>query len=64
MWVDNGDAKLQNGELRSLSDLGITEVSTKKQDVQNSQGETLMRSNAATTNGGSFMTEDVWFAKK
>ena len=64
VWVDNGDAKLQNGELRSLSDLGITEVSTKKQDVQNSQGETLMRSNAATTNGGSFMTEDVWFAKK
>ena len=63
IWIDNGDAQLQDGELRSLTDLGITEINTQKQDVLNNRGETLMQSNAATNNGGSFLTEDVWFAQ-
>lgn len=64
MWVDNGDAEVQDGELRDLAGLGITEVNVRKDDVKNERGETLMRSNATTANGQNIMTEDVWFGKK
>ena len=61
VWVDDGDAKLEEGELRSLSELDINEMSTQKQDVKNDRGETLMQSDAKTGNGDSILTEDVWF---
>ena len=63
IWIDDGDALLEDGELRSLGEFGITELSTQKHDVWNNWGETLMRSNAMA-NGQAMMTEDVWFAKK
>lgn len=63
VWVDDGDAILEDGELRSLDEFGITELSTQKQDVQNDRGETLMQS-SAVANGQFMLTEDVWFAKK
>lgn len=62
-WVDNGDAKLESSELRTLDQLGIKEISVEKQDVQNERGESLMRSTAQTTAGETIMTEDVWFGQ-
>lgn len=60
VWVDDGDAKLEDGELRSLESLGIHSLGTNLQNTQNARGETLMQSNA---NGGAILTEDVWFGK-
>ena len=64
VWVDNGDAKVQNGELQNLSDHGIESVSVQRNDVQNDRGETLMQSTAEKADGTSILTEDVWFAPK
>lgn len=63
IWIDDGDAILEDGELQSLQEHGISELSTQKQDVQNNRGESLMRSDATTENGNKVMTEDVWFGK-
>ena len=63
MWVDNGDAKVGGGELKSLADLGITQISVGMRTEQNARGEDLMRSNFVQ-NGQSKTSEDVWFAKK
>jgi hypothetical protein len=63
MWVDNGDAKVQQGELKTLAELGITEMSTGVNNVANARGENLMQS-SFVQNGQSFKTEDVWFANK
>lgn len=61
VWVDNGDARLGQGELRSLRDLGITEISVVMHTEKNDRGEDLMRS-SFTQNGQSKVSEDVWFA--
>jgi hypothetical protein len=63
LWTDNGNAKVDAGELVSAQDAGVTRISTQRNDVQNDRGETLMRSNA-DVNGRQMMTEDVWFGKK
>ena len=63
VWVDDGDARLEAGELHSLANYGITELSTQQQAVKNSRGETLMRS-SGLMNGSALMTEDVWFGLK
>lgn len=62
VWVDDGDAKVREGELKSLRELGITEISTRMQVEQNAAGERLMRS-TFVQNGETKATEDVWFAK-
>src|SRR5678809_514840 len=59
VWQDNGDAKVQAGELKSLADLGITELSTGVNNTQNARGENLMQS-SFVQNGQSFKSEDVW----
>lgn len=64
MWVDNGDAKVDEGEMKSLEELGITEISVERRDVQNERGETLMQSDAKTADGRQILTEDVWFGQK
>ncbi|MBM3267921.1 MAG: hypothetical protein FJZ01_09760 [Candidatus Sericytochromatia bacterium] len=63
MWVDNGDASVGGGELKSLADLGITEISVGMQTVKNARGEDLMRS-TYTQNGQTRTSEDVWFVKR
>jgi hypothetical protein len=63
VWVDNGDASVGQGELKSLKALGVTEISVKMQTTQNARGEDLMQS-SFTQNGQQKLTEDVWFAKK
>ena len=61
MWIDDGDAKVEAGEMKTLEELGITEISVKRDVQTNERGEKLMRSSAKFANGEEIMTEDVWF---
>ena len=60
-WIDNGNAKVEEGELKPLADVGISELSTKMTKTPTGDGGTHMRS-TAIMNGKPIMTEDVWFA--
>ncbi|HEY9899493.1 MAG TPA: hypothetical protein V6D00_09955 [Pantanalinema sp.] len=61
-WVDrNRDAKVQPGELLTLSSLGITEVEVFPKKVKNAMGETLIQS-SYLQDGKRKLAEDVWFA--
>jgi hypothetical protein len=62
-WVDDGDAKVEAGELKTLAELGVTELSTGMKLEKNARGEDLMRS-SFVQNGQTKVTEDVWFASK
>ncbi|MEB3238189.1 MAG: hypothetical protein VKO64_11270 [Candidatus Sericytochromatia bacterium] len=63
-WVDaDGDAKVDQGELKTMAELGITELSVQNHAETNARGETLDRS-SMVRNGERQMTEDVWFAKQ
>jgi hypothetical protein len=59
-WVDDGDAKVEAGELKALADQGITELSTGMKLERNARGEDLMRS-SFVQNGQRHVAEDVWF---
>ncbi|MDD5298680.1 MAG: Ig-like domain-containing protein, partial [Rhodocyclaceae bacterium] len=61
IWVDNGDAQVQAGELHALTDFGITSINVGFNLVQDAHGDSLTRSSASTSDGGSLMTEDIWF---
>jgi hypothetical protein len=63
MWIDDGDAKVEAGEMKTLAELGITEISVQNKAVQNDRGESLDQA-SFVQNGQSKLTEDVWFAKK
>jgi hypothetical protein len=63
VWVDDGDARLEQGELKGLSELGVSELSTRMHTETNARGETLMRSDFVR-NGRKQVTEDVWFATR
>ncbi len=59
-WVDDGDAKVEAGELKSLAELGVTQISARMRTEKNARGEDLMRS-TFVRNGQTQVTEDVWF---
>ena len=59
IWVDNGDAIIQNGEIQTLDQNQIESISTQMEV----DAEGRMRSTATTTDGAEIVTEDVWFAK-
>lgn len=61
--MDDGDAKLEKGELKGLAELGVTEISTRMHAEKNGRGETLMRSDFVR-NGRKQVTGDVWFATR
>ena len=61
VWIDNGDAILQDGELKSAVELNITSVSADMQIVYDDAGRALMQA-TAEVNGETILTEDVWFA--
>jgi hypothetical protein len=60
IWIDDGDAKLEPGELKTLAELHVSELSVRMDLVMNQRGETLMRG-TFTRNGEQQMSEDVWF---
>jgi hypothetical protein len=59
-WIDNGDAKIQQGELKTLAELGVTSINLKMDLTANDKGEQMMRS-TFTQNGQQYVSEDVWF---
>ncbi|MEB3329670.1 MAG: hypothetical protein VKQ33_10600 [Candidatus Sericytochromatia bacterium] len=60
--MDDGDARVEAGELKTLEELGITEISVNMNLEKNARGEDLMRS-SFVQNSETKATEDVWFAK-
>jgi hypothetical protein len=62
VWIDDGDAKLEEGELQSAADAGIASISTAMETVLDDQGRELMQSSAFSVDGTEILTEDVWFA--
>jgi len=63
LWVDNGDAVLQDGELRSAAEFGIASISTDMSIAYDAKGRELMQSFALTADGEKILTEDVWFSQ-
>ena len=59
VWIDNGDAILQAGELQTLEQAGIESVSAQAEV----DAEGRIQSTATTTDGNQIYTEDVWFAE-
>ncbi|MEB3220616.1 MAG: hypothetical protein VKS61_00920 [Candidatus Sericytochromatia bacterium] len=59
-WIDDGDAKVEAGELKTLAEQGITELSTGMKLERNARGEDLMRS-SFVQHGQRHVSEDVWF---
>jgi hypothetical protein len=57
LWVDDGDAVLEAGELTSLADAGVVSIDA-SMELDN---EGRMRSTASMADGSTIMTEDVWF---
>jgi protocatechuate 3,4-dioxygenase beta subunit len=62
VWIDDGDARLEEGELKSAADAGIAAISTGMEIALDDQGRALMQSSAFDLNGQAILTEDVWFA--
>lgn len=60
VWVDNGDARYQSGEFKSLEELGLTSLDTNLNLVVDERGDTLMQSEADSSRG-KVLTEDIWF---
>ncbi|WP_163836085.1 SdrD B-like domain-containing protein [Spartinivicinus ruber] len=56
LWVDNGNAIVDEGELKDLVHYDIIAIS-----VEMSPADGYMRSTALTSEGKNIMTEDVWF---
>jgi hypothetical protein len=59
LWFDNGNALVEDNELRPLRDVGVTEVDTRAQWSDLPDGRSALRS-TAIMNGRSIMTEDIF----
>ena len=64
VWLDDGDAIVEAGEIQSLSDHDIVAISTQMELVADDDGKALMQSSATTGSGEEILSEDVWFARK
>lgn len=62
VWVDNGDAQVQQGELRTLGELGIASISTRMNVTVDDEGRGHLQSTATREDGTQLMSEDVFFA--
>ncbi|MEM1039943.1 MAG: tandem-95 repeat protein [Pseudomonadota bacterium] len=63
-WIDDGDAHLEEGELFTVQELGVSEISVALEvNVQDDAGRDLFRSTATMEDGSKIVTEDVWFAQ-
>ena len=60
----NGDAKVDEGELFTLQELGISEIELQlEQNATDDEGRDLFRSSATLEDSSKILTEDVWFAQ-
>ena len=64
LWLDDGDAIVDDGELVPLAEMGVTAIGVDVTEALDDAGRGLMRSVAETADGGTLMTEDVWFARE
>jgi hypothetical protein len=62
VWVDDGDARLQAGELKTMAELGVSEIDTRMTRERTANGESLMRS-TFVQHGETKVSEDAWFAR-
>ncbi|MEJ8857682.1 SdrD B-like domain-containing protein [Variovorax robiniae] len=62
LWVDNGDAVVQQGEIHSLSDYGIESVGANLSLSYDAEGKLHIGSTATRTDGSTVLSEDVFFA--
>ncbi len=62
LWVDDGDAIVEEGEIQTLDDHDIVEISTQMEIHHDKEGRELMQSSAKTSDGEKILSEDVWFA--
>ena len=64
LWVDDGDALVEDGELFTLEELGVSEIQLElDQNAADEQGRDLFRSSAIMDDGSVVLTEDVWFTQ-
>ena len=63
LWVDNGDAQVQQGELRTLAELGIASISTQVSVTVDAEGRGHLQSTATREDGTELASEDVFFAR-
>lgn len=59
LWFDNGNAVVEDGELKTLHEVGVTAIDTHAQWVDVPNGVSALRS-TAIMNGKSIMTEDLF----
>ncbi len=64
LWVDDGNAEVDEGELITLDEMGVIEISLElDENATDGEGRNLFQSSATRADGSSIMTEDVWFAE-
>ena len=64
LWVDDGNTVVDDGELFSLAEMEISEISLKlDEQAEDEQGRNLFQSSATKSDGQKILTEDVWFAE-
>ncbi|PHR69165.1 MAG: hypothetical protein COA66_15200 [Arcobacter sp.] len=63
LWIDDGDAKVEEGELKTLNELGITSIDTKMKEVLDEVGKIHIQSTVKKDDGSDIMSEDIWFSK-
>lgn len=61
LWFDNGNAIVEDGELRGLHDIGVTAVDTRAEWQELPDGRVALRA-TALMNGKTIMTEDIFVA--
>ena len=62
LWVDNGDAQVQAGEIQTLAQHGIASIGAQVVLTYDAEGKLHIESTATRTDGTTLMTEDVFFA--
>ena len=62
LWVDNGDAQVQAGELQTLAQHGIASIGAQVVLTYDAEGKLHIESTATRMDGTTLMTEDVFFA--
>jgi hypothetical protein len=64
LWVDDGNARVDENELFSLQDMGISQIQLELEiQAVDQEGRELFRSSATLQDGTKIVTEDVWFAQ-
>ncbi len=65
LWIDDGNARVDKGELFTLQELGVSEIELSlNEDATDDEGRDLFQSSATLEDGSRILTEDVWFAQE